>query len=442
MVRRPTAKCVQNLEQVACAILRPNARNARKHGAKQIEHLKAIIGRVGFVQPVLIDQDNRLIAGHGRLEAAKQLAIETIPAIRLAHLNEAELRALALADNRIAELAEWDEEALKLELSELVLEDLEFSISDVTGFAPPQIDALVYGSDFGVDDDPADQLADPPNPEPISRLGDVWRADGLVLVCGDALEAGAYRAALGDEPAAMSLTDPPFNVPIGGHVSGLGKVRHREFVQGSGEMSSAEFIQFLTEACTRIKEHTSPAALVYLFMDGTHLYELLSAARASGLQQKAFITWAKTNAGMGAFYRSQTEHVVVFKSGQAAHTNNIQLGRYGRSRTTLWTYPGVNGFGRDRDAALAQHPTVKPVALLADAILDATRRGDLVLDPFAGSGSTLIAAHRTRRRAAGVDLDPLYVDGALARIERVTGLSFARDSDGARFAELVAEARP
>lgn len=176
-------------------------------------------------------------------------------------------------------------------------------------------------------------------------------------------------------------------------------------------------------------------------MDGAHLFALMTAARAAGLTQKAFVTWAKTNAGMGSLYRSQTEHVVVFKAGGAAHVNNIQLGRFGRNRTTLWTYPGANSFGRNRDAALAAHPTVKTVAMLADAILDATRRGEAVLDPFAGSGSTLIAAHRTGRRAVGIELDPLYVDGALSRIEAVTGAAFVRDGDGARWAELAAEAR-
>jgi DNA modification methylase len=421
------------IEYVALTALRENPRNARRHSAKQIEHLKAIISQAGFVQPGLVDQHNTLIAGHGRLEAARQLGLQEMPVVRLSHLKENELRALALADNRIAELATWDEEVLKVELSELVLEDLDFSISDVTGFAGPEIDAITFGPTFG--SDPADgETAAPANP--VTHIGDCWKADGVTLVCGDALRPATY-AALDGERANMALTDMPYNVAITGHVSGKGRAKHREFLQGSGEMSEREFTAFLSTACERLKEHVANSALIYLFMDGAHLFELLHAARAANLRQKAFLTWAKTNAGMGSLYRSQTEHIAVFKKSGEPHVNNVQLGRFGRNRTTLWSYPGVNSFGRDRDAALAHHPTVKPVAMLADAILDASNRQDLILDPFSGSGSTLIAAHRTQRRAFGVELDPLYVDVALARIEQVTELAFAREADGAKFADLA-----
>lgn len=424
---------VDTIEQISLATIKASSRNARRHSAKQIEHLKAIIERVGFVQPALVDQDNQLIAGHGRLTAARQLGMTHMPVIRLAHLREAELRALALADNRIAELASWDDDALRLELSELITEELDFSISDLTGFESPQIDALVFGSDFGADAD------DEPPPTPKAAVtveGDIWRAEGLTLVCGDATALRSYAALKGSR-AAMVLTDPPYNQPIIGHVSGKGKVRHREFVQGSGEWTEEEFIAFLTAVYERIGAHTLDGALLYVFMDGAHLFEALSAGRAAGLYQKAFLTWAKTNAGMGSLYRSQTEHIIVFKNGRAPHANNVQLGRYGRNRTTLWTYAGANCFGADRDAALSLHPTAKTVALLKDAILDASGRGDIVLDPFAGSGSTLIAAHRTKRRAFGIELDPLYLDGALARLTKVCGVEFRRESDGALWADLA-----
>ncbi len=421
---------------VEISALKENPRNARRHSPRQIEHLKAIIARVGFVQPVLIDAANTLVAGHGRLEAARQLGFKQLPAIRLEHLSPTELRALAIADNRIAELSTWDDAVLKIELAELVLDQPEVSISDLTGFSSPEIDALVFADDFANKNDPADDVAPTPCAQPISEVGDIWRADGLTLACGDALSGESYHAALGGTQAGLVLTDPPFNVRIAGHVSGKGKARHREFVQASGEMTEAEFTDFLTRACRQMKHHAVPGSLFYIFMDGAHLFELLSAARSAGLAQKAFVTWAKTNAGMGSLYRSQTEQVVVLKSSSKGHVNNVQLGRFGRNRTTLWTYPGANAFGRNRNAALAQHPTVKPVALLADAILDASHRGDIVLDPFAGSGSTLIAAHRTKRQAVGIELDPLHVDAALARIEAVTGLGFTRQSDGKTFAAL------
>lgn len=426
------------IELVPIDTLRANPRNARRHSPRQIEHLKEIIKIAGFRHPILIDKDRRICAGHARTEAARQLNMPAVPAIRLPKLSEAKFRVLALADNRIAELAEWDDEMLKLELSELVLEDLDFDISEVTGFEPQAIDALIHGSAFD-DPDPADAVL-APNIPAITQGGDLWQADGLSLFCGDALDPQSYEVLLAGERAAQVLTDPPFNVPIQGHVSGKGKARHGEFVQASGEMSEAAFTAFLERACTRLKENTRPGALLYLFMDGAHLLELLSAARAAGLSQKAFLTWAKTNAGMGSLYRSQTEHVAVFKVEGAPHANNVQLGKFGRNRTTLWTYPGANSFGRDRDKALALHPTVKPVAMLADAILDASGRGDIVLDPFAGSGSTLIAAHRTHRRGAGIELDPSYVDRAIARIEAVTGVRFVRARDGAPWREL-SEAR-
>lgn len=440
MVIRPkqlaSVKPRLEIEYLAPRAIRPRARNPRTHSDSQIGKLMEAIREFGFTAPVLIDGQGEVIAGHGRLEAAKRMGMAEIPIIRLSHLSPGQIRALVIADNQLAALSSWDDDILKLELQDLVFEDgLDFSAT-ITGFEAAQIDALVFGADFAAPD-PADQA--PPlltNASPITQLGDLWRAEGLTLACGDALGADAYAAALGGERAAMALTDPPYNVAIDGHVSGKGKIFHREFVQASGEMSEDEFIAFLSASCRRLKQQVSAGALVYMFMDGAHLYELMSGARQAGLTQKTLCTWAKTNAGMGSFYRSQTEHIVVFKAGEAAHTNNVRLGRFGRNRTTLWSYPGVNSFGRNRDQALAQHPTVKPVGLLADAILDATHKGDLVLDPFAGSGSTLIAAHRVGRRAAGIELDPLYVDSALARIMALTGLDFERASDGASFKDL------
>lgn len=426
------------IEYLAPDAVRPRARNARRHDEAQIAKLMDSFRVFGFVTPIGVDDADEIVFGHGRVEAAKRLGLAEVPAVRVRHLSPGQLRAFAIADNQIATQSSWHPENLAFELRELLLDEtLDFSAS-VTGFEAAEIDALVFGADFAAPD-PADAVL-PEAGAAVTQVGDVWQAEGLTLVCGDALSAAAYAAALGGERAAMALTDPPFNVAINGHVSGKGKHKHREFVQASGEMSEEEFIAFLTAACRRLKQHLSSNALAYVFMDGAHLYELTHAARAAGLTQKALCTWAKTNAGMGSLYRSQTEHVLVFKAGSSAHTNNVQLGRFGRNRTTLWTYPGANAFGRNRDAALAQHPTAKPIGLLADAILDASAKGDLILDPFAGSGSTLIAAHRVHRRAAGIELDPLYVDSAIARISAVTGLGFVRARDGAQWADLVAEA--
>ncbi len=444
MVVRPTATAPKKprlvIEYVRPKSIRPRDRNPRAHSETQIGKLMEAIKEFGFVAAILIDKNGEVICGHGRLEAAKRLRLTEIPIIRMSNLSPAQVRALVIADNQLAALSTWDEDILKLELQDLVFDDeLDFSPT-ITGFESAQIDGLVFGSDFGDrSPDPADETpATAPSSTPITEMGDVWRAASLTLVCGDALGASAYRAALEGECAAMALTDPPFNVAVNGHVSGKGKIQHREFVQASGEMSEAEFTDFLMNACRRLKQNVGAGALLYVFMDGAHLFELMSAARGAGLIQKTLCTWAKTNAGMGSLYRSQTEQVVVFKASEAPHTNNVQLGRFGRNRTTLWSYPGANSFGPNRDAALAQHPTVKPVGLLADAILDATRPNELVLDPFAGSGSTLIAAHRVKRRAAGIELDPLYVDGALARISAVTGLDFVRTRDGARWSDLAA----
>jgi len=428
------------IEYVTPKSIRPRERNPRMHSDAQIGKLMEAIKELGFVAPILIGNDGEVICGHGRLEAAKRLRLVEIPVIRLSHLSPAQIRALVIADNQLAALSTWDEDILKLELQDLVFdESIDFSPT-ITGFEAAAIDAIVFGTDFADQGgDPADEFAAiAPKPAAITRIGDIWRAGGLTLVCGDALSAATYAAVLSGERAAMALTDPPWNLPINGHVSGKGKTRHREFVQASGEMSDAEFTDFLRTFCQRLKDHVSARALLYVFMDGAHLFNLMSAARSARLIQKTLCTWAKTNAGMGSLYRSQTEQVVVFKASDEPHTNNVQLGRFGRNRTTLWTYPGANSFGRNRDAALAQHPTVKPVAMLVDAILDATKQNELVLDPFAGSGSTLIAAHRVGRRAAGIELDPLYVDGALARISAVTGLDFIRARDGACWSDLIA----
>ncbi|MBI1292377.1 DNA methylase N-4 [bacterium] len=427
------------IEYVSVRALRSNPRNARRHPQKQIEFLKSSIMEHGFVQPVLIDENNRLIAGHGRLEAAKQLGRSKVPAIRLKHLSSASLRALALADNRIAELASWDEDVLAIEFKELLEEDLEFSLADVTGFESPVIDRLVYGDDFAGSDPADDALPQVRDGPAITRPGDLYLIGEHRLLCGDARDILGLRTLMSGERARQVIADPPYNVPVDGHVSGKGKVRHREFEMAAGEMSTEQFTSFNCDWLSAASGVCEDGALLYAFMDGKHFAELVDGGREAGLELITACVWAKSNAGMGGFYRSQVELVAVFKSGKGAHVNNIALGRHGRNRTTLWSYPGYNSFGANRDAALKQHPTVKPVGLLADAILDASARGEIVLDPFLGSGSTIIAAHRTGRRGYGIELDSLYVDAALDRFAAVLEIDPVRASDGARWSALRAE---
>ena len=241
------------------------------------------------------------------------------------------------------------------------------------------------------------------------------------LYCGNALEDMSYAALMGDSRAQMVITDPPYNVPIKGHVRGKGKVQHREFEMASGEMSEGEFETFLKTSLGHMAAYSLPGSLHYFFMDWRHMRELLRAGYYTYDELKNICVWVKRNSGMGSHYRSRHELVLLFKLGNAPHINNVELGRFGRNRTNVWEYAGVNSFGKDRDAALAMHPTVKPAAMIKDAIMDSSNRGDITLDPFLGSGTTLIAAEQSGRRGYGMELDPLYVDTAIRRWEALTG---------------------
>lgn len=317
---------------------------------------------------------------------------------------------------------------------------LDFSL-EVTGFEVGEIDLLIEGVTPAPDaaGDPADHIPDLPTQTPVSQLGDLWLLDRHRVYCGSALDEGTYRRLMEQTQAAMVFTDPPYNVPIEGHASGLGCVTHRDFVMASGELSEVEFIAFLTQTCRLLAQVSVDGALVYVCMDWRHLRELLAAGRAAALELKNLCVWDKQTGGMGSLYRSQHELVLVFKSGTLSHQNNVQLGQYGRYRTNLWRYPGVNSFARAKDEGclLALHPTVKPVALVADAILDASKRADVILDAFLGSGTTLMAAERTGRICYGLELDPRYVDVAIRRWQTFTGQQAQLTATGERFDERV-----
>ena len=341
-----------------------------------------------------------------------------------------------IAQSRLIERGEWDERLLGEILRDLTVQELDFEL-EVTGFDVPEIDILIEGLGVpGDEPDPADEL--PPTGPAVSRQGDIWILDGHRIFCGDALKPESFATVLGEERAAVVFTDPPYNVPILGNVSGLGKVKHRDFQMASGEMTEAQFTAFLGGPLGLCAEWSVDGSLHYICMDWRHAHELIVTGRRVYDQQVNLCVWTKTNAGMGSFYRSQHELVFVFRKGRGPHRNNVQLGRFGRSRTNVWTYPGANTFGRNGEEGdlLALHPTVKPVALVADVLLDASARGEIVLDPFFGSGSTAIAAEKVGRRAAGIEIDPLYVDIAIRRWERWTGQSARLANDGRTFSEI------
>ena len=420
------------------AALMPRKSNPRTHSKAQLKQIADSIRTFGFTNPVLVDEENGLIAGHGRLEAAKQLGLETIPTVCLAGMTEAQIRTYVIADNRLAENAGWDPELLAIELQYLADLDLDFDVT-ITGFSMPEIDVLIGGLDAPAQKpDPADAVPEVTGPA-VTRLGDIWQIGPHRLICGDATAPGTYARLLEGEAAQMVFTDPPFNVPIAGHVSGLGKVKHREFACASGEMSEAEFTAFLRSVFGNLAAASGDGAIHFVAMDWRHMREVIDAADGVYSALKNLCVWSKTNGGMGSLYRSQHELFFVFKSGTAAHINNVELGKHGRYRTNVWSYAGVNSFGATRDDELAMHPTVKPVALVADAILDCSRRKGIVLDAFAGSGTTLVAAHKTGRRGYGIELDPIYCDVILRRLAKIAKLEPVLIETGQTFADVAEE---
>jgi 16S rRNA G966 N2-methylase RsmD len=416
--------------------LKPRAKNPRTHSKKQIEQLKRSIQEFGFVRPVLIDGNGGVIAGHGSTMAAVELGMSDIPTVRVDHLSPEQIRAYVIADNKLAENAGWDRQLLALELKEL---SLNFDLT-LTGFELPEVDLLLGELEVS-GADAADEIPELDEKElPVTRAGDLWKIGEHFLFCGDSTKREAYDVLLQGSLAQAVFTDPPYNVPIAGHVSGLGKVVHDEFAMASGEMSQSEFTAFLTSVFGHLTASSAQGSLHYICMDWRHMREVLDASDCYA-ELKNLCVWAKTNAGMGSLYRSQHELVFVFKHGTAAHINNVELGRFGRNRTNVWTYAGVNTFGKDRQEELAMHPTVKPVALVADAILDCSHRGGIILDAFAGSGSTLIAAEKTGRRGYGIEIDPCYCDTIIRRFGQVYSIDAELPGGGRSFDKIAAERR-
>jgi DNA modification methylase len=402
----------------------PSRHNARTHPKRQIDQIVASIREFGFTNPILIDPDGGIIAGHGRLLAAKALALREVPTITLEGLSEAQKRALRLADNKIALGAGWDVDLLKLELGELSTLDVGFDLS-VTGFSTGEIDVALNGAP-----DPDDEVI-PAVPEtPRTRRGDVWILGDHRVGCGDGRDLAFLQAVIGKSTSVdAAFLDPPYNVRINGHANARG--RHREFAMASGEMTDAAFQAFLADSLGACAKVSRDGAVHFVCMDWRHMDAVGSVGNKVYGELLNLCVWNKSNAGMGSLYRSKHELVFVFRVGAAPHFNAVELGKHGRNRTNVWDYASVNSLAGSRREDLALHPTVKPTALVADAIQDVTRRGELVLDTFLGSGTTLIAAERTGRRFRGLDIDPGYVDVAVERWSAMTGGTPRLDPGGA-----------
>lgn len=431
-------EAIRNLEveTVPVSTLKPYARNPRTHTKKQVRQIARSIERFGWTNPILVDTEGGVIAGHGRIEAARLLGIERVPTICLAEMSEAQIRAYIIADNRLAELACWDDTLLATELQALTAIDLDFDI-EITGFETAEIDGFIASLSGTNDDDEADQLHEIDESQPpITKPGDLWLLGRHRLLCADATHAGSYDHLMDGKTAHLVFTDPPYNVPIDGHVCGLGAVKHADFAMAAGEMSETAFIAFLQTVMGHMADCSADGAIHFVCMDWRHLFELLTAGRKVYSGLKNLCVWNKTNGGMGSLYRSKHELVAVFKAGTGPHINNVELGAHGRYRTNVWDYAGINTFGKDRDTELAMHPTVKPVALVEDAILDCSRRGDIVLDVFSGSGTTIMAAERSGRLGFGLELDPKYVDATLKRFREFTSEVPVHAATGLTLAEL------
>lgn len=430
----PQVQTSLEVRELPISALRPDPRNARLHPKRQIQQLAKSIEAFGFNCPVLIDGQEHVVAGHGRLLAAQALGWKHVPTIRLGHLTPEQLKAFRIADNRLTDISLWDDRLLAEQLQELANADLDFDLT-ATGFELPEIDLRIQSLDEATDEASIECAT---QAIPVSTLGDVWQLHGHRIACGSALDAAVYQTLMQGESAALVFTDPPYNVPISGHVVGNGRHQHPEFAMASGEMSEAEFTQFLQAALGHTANVCASGALLYVCMDWRHMEELAAAAKAVSLDLKNLCVWDKGTGGMGSFYRSQHELVFVYKHGPGGSTNNVQLGRFGRNRTNVWSYPGANSFARESTEgnSLAMHPTVKPTALVADALLDASERGQHVLDPFLGSGTTLLAAERTGRLARGIELEPTYVDLAIRRWQRLTGAQAVLMRTGERFDAL------
>jgi DNA modification methylase len=408
--------------------INPYANNPKQHPVWHVNQLTASIKQFGFITPIIINDKHEIIAGHGRYEAAKKLGLKQAPVILVSNLSDAQVKAYRIADNQLNLNTGHDEDLLRVELQELDKLDLDFDL-EILGFGTGELD-IIIGGEAPADNDEADLIPETKE-QFITKLADIWILDNHRLLCGNSLEPANYKALMNGDTAHAVFSDPPYNVPVSGHICGNGKIQHDEFAMASGEMSSEEFVAFLATFIALVIEHSKDGSLHYLCIDWRGIHQLISAGHGQYSELKNICIWNKSNGGMGSLYRSKHEFVPVFKNGTAPHTNNVLLGASGRYRTNVWDYPGVNTFGGTDDLKL--HPTVKPVAMVADAILDSTKRGEIVLDPFAGSGSTLIACEQVGRSAHCIELEPKYCDVIVRRWQEFTGQAAVHAETGQTF---------
>jgi DNA modification methylase len=436
------AKAMRNLaiEYRSITALKLDPKNPRIHTERQVRQIARSIKAFGFNVPVLVNADMQVVAGHGRLEACKLLGIREVPTILLEHLTEVQARAFVIADNRLTENAEWDYGLLGKQLKILSEAKLDFSL-EATGFEIAEIDLFIENLSPSTEgeDDPANTLPEPSLIQ-VSQIGDLWKLGEHRVHCGDALNVNGYSDLMQARRATAVFTDPPYNDPIDGYVAGFGKVHHREFAMASGEMSETEYTDFLFKTFQNLARNSEDGSLHFVCVDWRHLPEMLSASGRVYFEFKNLCVWVKESGGQGSLYRSRHELVAVFKNGKEKHRNNIQLGQFGRYRTNVWEYPRVKPLADNGEEQLGGlHPTIKPAAMVADAILDCTARNDVVLDPFLGSGTTLIAAERTGRICYGMELDPSYTDTIIRRWQTFTGKTAVHEKSGRSFSDLEHE---
>ncbi|MCL1973137.1 MAG: site-specific DNA-methyltransferase [Endomicrobia bacterium] len=405
------------IKKVAVELLKPYKNNARVHNDRQINLIARSIKQFGFTNPILIDKNNRVIAGHGRLLAAKKLGLSEIPTISIDHLSETEKQAYIIADNKLAEKAGWDNDILAIELQNIIDFDKDFDLT-LTGLETPEIDLILHEATTQ-EQDTVDEI--PHKAPKLVEYGDIWQLGDHRLICGDSLKKSTYDELLGNLKADIVVADAPYNLKVNGVVSGKGKIKRKEFAMASGEMSSSQFTEFLHKTFTHLKEFSRNGSIHYLFMDWRHCEEMINAAKGIYSTLLNICVWNKLSGGMGSFYRSQHEFVFVYKNGEFPHINNIELGVHGRYRTNVFNYPGIFINNKLNKENIKLHPTVKPVGLIVDIIKDASKRNGIVLDCFAGSGSTLLAAERTGRKAYLIEIDVEYCDIIIHRYQKITG---------------------
>ena len=413
--------------------LRPFPNNPRQHPEAQIHSLMKVLARVWTI-PILIDETGTILCGHARYEAARRLGMDKVPTITINGLSGAEKQSIVIADNRLPEKAAWDSDLLREHFQDLISLDVDV---ELTGFSTGEIDLILDGEtklDTGENEQEWNSTESGPA---VSKLNDEWQCGRHRMLCADAQVRDSYVRLLQGQLAQMVVTDPPYNLQINS-VVGRGKTRHREFVKASGELSESEFVEFLAGFIKHIISVARDGAIHFVFMDWRHLPELLSAALSQYSEWKNLLVWNKANAGQGSFYRSKHELIAVFKSGGGRPINNFGLGGQGRYRSNVIDCPSVNSLHLARRADLQLHPTVKPIALIADLIRDCSRRNGIILDPFGGSGTTMIAAERTGRQARLIELDPLYVDVAVRRWEHLSNRDAIHTASGRTFAEVTA----